>query len=286
METLNFVHNISWDEIANQHKPNNWRMEVVLHLPIFPVYPLAKARVYSNLYNLCDNHSTVHVYSSSSARSKHSEGYARALEKLDLPELDQIITEAMKHPQEFPDSILYLGGDQGFPDRHPVFCLRSGRPRRLLLITAFPSLEQCYLFLKTIIQQRWVALLGESVKIRSLTASKDIKPSKKYADLTEEEWNKVLKTHHPRLLACDPTSEKNRLVRTRELVPRLQITLVILWVVCCSVLAVWFAPTWQKIKLPCILAIVAVALQCCAAILSVSVCVHRRVILKADWPGI
>ena len=287
METLNFVHSISWDEIRSQHKPNNWRIEVNLHLPVFPISLLAKWRAYSNLYNLCDKWSVLHWYSKSSVCSEHKKKYERALRKHNLLELDKTIKEAMKHPREFPGAILYLGGNHGFPDKHPVFCVRPQHSRRLLLITAFSSLKQCHHFLKNLVQLRWVALLGETVKIRSLTATKSIQPSDAHNNLTKEEWKKVLKTHHPRLFTHDPISGNDRLTRIRELVPKLQVTHVILWCVCCFVCERFLAPaTWELIKIPCLLAMVAVALQCVATVLSISVRVNQRVILRADWPDI
>jgi len=286
LETLNFIHNISWDSITSQHKPQNWRIEVTLHLPIFPVSWLAEMRVYSQLYNICNSSSRLHLYSSKAVRSEHLERYKCALQDHDLLELDQTVKLAMKSRRKFPDAILYLGGDHGFPNNHPVFCMRAKRPHRLVLITAFSSLKKCHLFLNTIIQLRWVALLAETVKTLSLTAPECIQHPGASSNLKQEEWKKVLKTHHQRLLSFDPTSGLDRLTRIRELVPKTQVAFAILWGVTCLVIRNFFDSTWQEIKIPCTLALVSVALQCFAAILSISAQVNRRIILRADWPNI
>lgn len=283
MEILNFVHSISWDRITSQHKANNWRVEVSVYLPVLPISWFAKTRIYTDLHRLCVDWSARHWWSRSSARQEHTKKYHRAMRDHNLLELEQVLKRAMKHHQNSPEVILYLQRGLDFPDHHPVFCIRSRDVHRILLITAFSSLTQCHQFLRALMHRKWVSVFGENVIIKSLTPIKHVQRTGGSRALKKEEWKKVLKTHHPCFLCLDPITRNVSLGRIRELAPKLQGVLLILWVLFCFGFSLLSASKWQSVRIPFIVCTVAVSLDYMAAVLSMSAQVKRRVVLRADW---
>ena len=283
MEILNFVHNVSWNRITSQHKGNNWEVEVSLYLPVPPISWFIKALVYIGLHRLCTDWSAKHWWSRSSVRQEHTRKYQRALRDHNLLELEQVVKRAMPHLQNSPEMILYLQRGLGFPDCHPVFCVRSRGVRRALLITAFSSLNQCHQFLRVLMHQKLVSLFGENIIIRSLVPIEHVQRTGGSRKLKKEEWKKVLRTHHPCFICLDPITRNESLGYIRQLAPKLQGVLLILWVLCCCVFSQLSASKWQSVRIPFIVGTVAVFLDFTAAVLSMSALVKRRVVLRADW---
>lgn len=275
METLAFVSDISWELFKQQHGRNNWVVELSFPLGRWPLRALRTWVLFSALRT-----ASVRAFTDSQA-GDYGDQFQKALNDLHHPRLPDYLGTLMDPRHQLPEGVFRLEGVGSLPHNHPVICVRPPRMRTLHIITTCTDLKQCHDLLAPLLRLRRIALLAQRASVLSLTPVDAIELPPRFRNLIREERDKTLMAHHPCFETYDPAGPAARLCRFRDVVPKQQALLPVLWALLWCAAYLGAAPGYQ---VPIAVGLVTAVLGFLASWIGCTVAVRQRVSLHPNLP--
>jgi len=274
METLEFVSDISWELFKQQHGRNNWVVEISFPLGWWPLSALRTCVLFSALRRV-----SVRAFTDPHAGA-YGDRFQEALQDLHHPRLPGYLGNLMDPGHGSPEGVFRLQGAGNLPPNHPVICVRPLGMRDMRIITTCTDLKQCRDLLTRLLRLRRIALFAESATVLSLTPVDAIDPPPRFHyGLEREERNKTLMAHHPHFGTHDPAGPAGRLCRFRDVVPRHQAVLLVLWALLWCGAYLWADAKYQA---PVAVGLVTAGVGFLASWIGCTVAVRQRVSLRPN----